>query len=119
MKSLLVFSLCFFLTFSTCHQVFAHGGGLDSTGCHIESGSGLRHCHDRIGTSDKDEGVSTDTLILGVTGFIGVCILLAWIGHMKASSQKKSEPKMYRYKYGFTSPRIDVSEEGLSLSVRF
>ena len=41
------------LTALTAPQVIAHGGGLDSQGCHTNSKSGDRHCHSSGGSSTK------------------------------------------------------------------
>ena len=39
------------LTALTAPQVIAHGGGLDSQGCHTNSKTGDRHCHRSGGSS--------------------------------------------------------------------
>ena len=37
----------------TAPQVLAHGGGLDSQGCHTNSKTGDRHCHRNGGSTSK------------------------------------------------------------------
>ena len=41
------------LTALTAPQVIAHGGGLDSQGCHTNSKTGDRHCHRSGGSTPK------------------------------------------------------------------
>jgi hypothetical protein len=40
-KKILVFSFFYIFTNST----FAHGGGVDINGCHIQKSTGKEHCH--------------------------------------------------------------------------
>ena len=52
-QTALIIALCaLFTTFSTAHTNaesksldIKHSGGTDSYGCHIESATGIRHCH--------------------------------------------------------------------------
>ena len=52
---------------------FAHGGGLDSRGCHTDNSTGVYHCH---GTNSGSGGGQLD---IG-TSFIIAGVILAAIG---------------------------------------
>ncbi len=60
---------CFLLL--PLNQALAHGGGTDRHGCHTETRTGERHCHNR---KDEDRGI--DWAIVG--GVAGGALLL-WL----------------------------------------
>jgi hypothetical protein len=39
------FIITFMLTVMMGSAALAHGGGTDSSGCHVERATGYRHCH--------------------------------------------------------------------------
>lgn len=63
---------CFLV--GTSYHAGAHGGGLNSAGCHNETATGGYHCH-RGGDDDKSK--ETVLIVLGVVAVVGlVCWML-------------------------------------------
>lgn len=56
----------------------AHGGGLDSSGCHVDSKTGIKHCHNSQNSESESSGGSTEGILL-VLGITVVVILLGGI----------------------------------------
>jgi hypothetical protein len=86
LKSLVVaVTLSTFSTFS-----LAHGGGLDSSGCHVESKTGIRHCHSSSSSGSEssgdssDSGGSTENILL----VLGISIAVMLIAGMLAKANK-------------------------------
>ena len=67
----ILFVACFLVV--TSYHAGAHGGGLNSSGCHNETATGGYHCH-RGGDDDK----SKDTLLI-VLGVVVVVGLISWM----------------------------------------
>ena len=67
----ILFVACFLVV--TSYHAGAHGGGLNSSGCHNETATGGYHCH-RGGDDDK----SKDTLLI----VLGVVVAVGLIGWM-------------------------------------
>ncbi|MDE0332687.1 MAG: YHYH domain-containing protein [Nitrospinae bacterium] len=67
----ILFVACFLVV--TSHHAGAHGGGLDSSGCHRETATGGYHCH-----RGGDDGDSKETLLI-VLGVVVVVGLIGWI----------------------------------------
>ena len=65
--------LAFFLAISPTSGALAHGGGLDSSGCHRETATGGYHCH-----RSKDGGNETLKYIGIAAGAALAGILVLW-----------------------------------------
>ena len=66
---------CFLVV--TSYHAGAHGGGLNSAGCHNETATGGYHCH-----RGGDDGKSKDTLLI-VLGVVVVVGLIGWMLKMQ------------------------------------
>ena len=67
----ILFVACFLVV--TSYHAGAHGGGLNSAGCHNETATGGYHCH-----RGGDDGNSKDTLLI-VLGVVVVVGLIGWM----------------------------------------
>ena len=67
------------------HQAFAHGGGLNSEGCHNERATGGYHCH-----RGRDDDIPWAT-IAGVAGGV----LLLWL--VIEAVQDKNDPSIVQF----------------------
>ena len=55
--------------------VLAHSGGTDSQGCHVESATGLRHCH----TPKDDDSTDWGKVGIVVGGLLVLGLVYSWI----------------------------------------
>lgn len=63
-------ALVMFAVFLLAVPAWAHGGGLDKYGCHVDSRTGQRHCHGdnpAPSTPVKSEGLTTGETVLVVS----------------------------------------------------
>ena len=89
-KTAIALSLAICILVLPLREALAHGGGLDSYGCHRETATGGYHCH-----REEDE-TDWETAGLVVGGLVAVILVLVWLQDDDKSS----------------SLRLDVSEDG-------
>ena len=89
-KTAIALSLAICILALPLREALAHGGGLDSHGCHRETATGGYHCH-----QEEDE-TDWETAGLVVGGLVALILVLAWLQDDDESS----------------SLRLHVSEDG-------
>jgi len=68
---------------------FSHSGGTDSNGCHTDSSTGTRHCHNSSNSSESsDSGGSVELIILAVILVSGI---IYWQYSSKSSLKSNNE----------------------------
>ena len=85
-------ALLLVLTVSTS-PVYAHSGGTDQNGCHVESSTGIEHCHNTTTTTPTTPTTTTTSpqqgggyAPIGESLLVaGVVVLIAWIYHWTAA----------------------------------
>ena len=93
MNKLVSVGLCALLAFQATIPAYAHSGGTDSMGCHRESSTGTRHCHNG-GTSggarsgDEDRLVVVGAVLIGAI-VVGVATYFV-VRHVKRSKKRRS-----------------------------
>ena len=106
--------LALLLILSISSQSLAHPGGLDSSGCHRESATGLRHCHNSIGTSSNSGGTedSSPLLIFGGLLLGAGAIALFILAESTASKYSSLEPKKTD-----VTPTFALDNNGFTLGI--
>ena len=59
-----------------------HSGGTDSSGCHVDSRTGVRHCH---GGGDGASGAVIGGVVLATVAILGLVALMAWASSRTSS----------------------------------
>lgn len=119
MKSLLI-ALALFALILPPSLAAAHGGGLDSEGCHNDSSTGTRHCHNSSPTPTTSSGSSSDSgcetaCFIGIG--VGVALLVGLIVVLVVTSPSSSSASMEPTEPIEASlvPTIDTDLETVSL----
>ena len=60
---------------------FAHSGGTDSQGCHVESATGVRHCH-----TPKSDSTDWGTVGIVVGGLLVLALVYRWMKDEESAS---------------------------------
>ena len=89
-KTALALALAICISVLPLREALAHGGGLDSNGCHRETATGGYHCHQEEDETDWEAA----GLVLG--GLVALIVVLGWLQDDDGSS----------------SLRLHVSEDG-------
>jgi hypothetical protein len=103
--------------------LYAHGGGLDKCGCHIDNSTGVRHCHRGGSTRGTCSSLDYGTAYIAVSGVI----LVALVGQIiaRALMAKRVEqvvqeepPQSTRFTWDFTGS-VDGNGAGAGVLLSF
>ena len=78
MKNLIAATL---ITTVTATSVFAHGGGLNSKGCHNNHSNGTYHCHQNRNTNDKE-----------LKNLVGAAVIIWGLNALISGKQQRQQP---------------------------
>lgn len=96
--------------------VWAHGGGLDAQGCHTDSSTNTRHCHNSSGSGESSGGSSGGAantgLVLAVVLVVVVVGVSVGVGVWAMNKQQKKKSEEARKP--FTVP-LRASAKGITV----
>ena len=97
--------------FLSVNVAYSHGGGLDRFGCHVESATGIRHCHSGSSSSSGGGGGSSEDDDLDKKLLIAVGALVVLYGVICILRHTNEENSNFE-KVGFQFEKNNGNTEG-------
>ena len=105
------------IIFGFNHTIYAHGGGLNSDGCHNQTSNNSYHCHnDGDAEADSDSGIETVDLLLLIALGWGMWYLIDSTHYHNYSSETKDDADRIT---PYLSLQGDEQTQGVEAGIEF
>ena len=103
---------------SSPSALYAHGGGLDANGCHIDNSTSTTHCHP---SGEAEEDPSTAFIALGAilaVALIGYLVSRSLVAKQTEQATQETPQQPTRFTWDFTGS-IDGNGAGAGVLIHF